>query len=1023
MDYLRNEVVRGNAVLIVGAGISRAMCSSAPDWKELLERALEMAVDGGAAPEEWASVVTSMLASGETSMWTSAAGLLTEKLKQANLYDHWLEETIGGLTPNSQGEELARLLVATGAPIFTTNYDTLLERATGLDTFSQKQPAQLLKLARGTLSGVGHLHGVWTDPSSLVFGSTDYAETFHEERPIRQVEEALSLLSNLVFIGARGTITDPNFGSLLQWCENTLPSHSVRHFALCLDDEMQHYSGLGIQPVSYGAAHSQLPTALRSWSREGGAAQSRRQVSALLRDHARKVAVQHSLLGSKLDESAQEITGIREVLIPPVFKELSDSEELLVNDTLYRQGLEKSTEDHREVEVHEVLASEADGPVLIVGREQEGSTSALLWMVHAYLEDSTDDYAAVVDFNSLPSPGYLQASLSHYFTDAGCLLDRPKDILQKMGIIAIDNVSPSHPRRFRKIVDAMKNHANARYLLCTKEVHHAALLRDLETAGLKCRVLHLAELRRKRAESLAELVLAVPTKEHAAESTSGQQREKVLRAALKVAKRERLPRGAYQLTLLISALLRRPSLAEATESGLLFDFVDALVARGLSMEDSPFAVRQLDEHLLFSDFAGEFARRRVNRMSQASGLEFLDRLLSEYSWDESAPEVLRWLMSLGVMREWRGQVFFSLPSFLYIYTAHKMDRDAELRKIVLSDTFYYDHVIGHYASLFGDEPTVVDAVIAELKKWNGLDGSGLTTGAKEGDALHESRLVSLPDEEEVDEAGGGDQVRLLEKEMGQQDEWDYDTSLVPGDEFSRHGGASPASDEEALYVALTLASKVLRDSESIKNPEMKLQSLREVLLGWGRFMEVIGQDASLFEMLTSALRRAELSEDDIPDVVSEFERLLPGYFVFGGLVTELATPRLRSSLKALVHDESNPVILSLAAMLALIIRGEGWLDVLRRAYGAAAQAAQVRSRVLTPIVFGFYLRSNLTKEELAALEGLIADVHIAPVSPKQAKVTRNVYLQKLRALRAREQAKALQRGHVWDESDPEVALG
>lgn len=115
-----------------------------------------------------------------------------------------------------------------------------------------------------------HLHGVWDEPSSVIFGQEDYAGLTRDPVYLSFVQ-TLWTAKTILFIGCSfDGMLDPDFGRLLEWTSTTFPHATVRHFAMVratdytpdkVDEFLNRYR---VQLVPYGSAHSDLGPFLRS---------------------------------------------------------------------------------------------------------------------------------------------------------------------------------------------------------------------------------------------------------------------------------------------------------------------------------------------------------------------------------------------------------------------------------------------------------------------------------------------------------------------------------------------------------------------------------------------------------------------------------------------------------------------------------------------------------------------------------------------------------------------------------------
>mgnify|MGYP002641682035 CR=1 FL=1 len=202
LRLLAESSIFGNLGLFVGAGLSKAVAPSdgvagALSWGELLESAAEKLglnwsdhIKPGLSYPEIASALCRSYSQKETVNYDSARDEL--KWQLARLTD-WLPD------PELEAPFRERLTALSPAWVITTNYDLVVESILG-NQFESLGPSRHF-VARKGLVPVYHLHGIRTDPDSIVITQEDYVALF---RPYdyRQTRLALTLEeSATLFLG------------------------------------------------------------------------------------------------------------------------------------------------------------------------------------------------------------------------------------------------------------------------------------------------------------------------------------------------------------------------------------------------------------------------------------------------------------------------------------------------------------------------------------------------------------------------------------------------------------------------------------------------------------------------------------------------------------------------------------------------------------------------------------------------------------------------------------------------------
>ncbi|MDQ6692628.1 MAG: SIR2 family protein, partial [Candidatus Dormibacteraeota bacterium] len=201
---LRAQLARGQALVVVGAGVSVAASGASPvaSWPGLLESGVQWCERyEPSLPAGWADLVRGFIGLGDVSSLLSAAEAVTERLggRGGGEYHRWLRETVGAL-PLADAA-VAQAVAALGAPVATTNYDGLLEQAMpGTGTLTWRDGARIQRVLRGDEKAVLHLHGYWDEPESVVLGIRSY-EAVLGDAAAQALQRAMGSLSSLVLVG------------------------------------------------------------------------------------------------------------------------------------------------------------------------------------------------------------------------------------------------------------------------------------------------------------------------------------------------------------------------------------------------------------------------------------------------------------------------------------------------------------------------------------------------------------------------------------------------------------------------------------------------------------------------------------------------------------------------------------------------------------------------------------------------------------------------------------------------------
>ena len=207
LDHLRDQLRSGSASVMVGVGFSKNAEKDEDveikDWTGLA-RVFYKEIHGHEASKEDPSLADPI----------KLASILTSN-KGHGYIDVLLERILpdNKIRPGKLHEELVEL---SWADIYTTNYDTLLERATPPEAYNivkgendilHKEHPRIIKL-----------HGSFPDVKPYVIDEKDYINYYRNHPKITNEIRGTLIRNELYLIGFSGD--DPNFKSWVTWLEN-----------------------------------------------------------------------------------------------------------------------------------------------------------------------------------------------------------------------------------------------------------------------------------------------------------------------------------------------------------------------------------------------------------------------------------------------------------------------------------------------------------------------------------------------------------------------------------------------------------------------------------------------------------------------------------------------------------------------------------------------------------------------------------------------------------------------------------
>ena len=144
--------------------------------------------------------------------------------------------------------------------------------------------ARAQEVLRGDEQAILHLHGFWQEPGSVVLGVRSYEQLLGAEHA-QAMQQAMTAMGTLLFVGFGAGLADPNFAALRAWMAWLFKGSEYRHFRLAMDGEVaglqaEHGQDERVLVLGYGPSHADLAPYLRRLAPGPAAACCRRSGSA-----------------------------------------------------------------------------------------------------------------------------------------------------------------------------------------------------------------------------------------------------------------------------------------------------------------------------------------------------------------------------------------------------------------------------------------------------------------------------------------------------------------------------------------------------------------------------------------------------------------------------------------------------------------------------------------------------------------------------------------------------------------------
>ena len=893
---LTGGATTSNWVGLIRHGIEAA--STDEDWAAMQQLNLEYALDKSDI-------------SGLIGVASQIAAKLRSRSPQA--YSDWLRDSIGSL--RGRRTNLAQALASLGLPILTTNYDDLMEKALNCPTVTWTDPEAMRAVFRYESKAIGHLHGVWTSPESVIFSESDYTRLLGDERG-QFVQQAHYSTKSFIYVGFGGGLHDPNFSRLVSRHSTMFPESRGDHFRLCLDSEISEledaHGSHDIRVISYGSEHDQLTEFIEELCVHiGSEPDTNRDRLTFAREAILDQIRAETVVGSHIDETADCELG--DITVAPVI--LPVPHEQFASMQNYDDDLKP-----RRIDAEESYAK--DKLVILAGEELSGITTALRWIV-----------AKAAFERPGSAPIFVDGRRCHLTKKPLDQQVRQEAILRRIvdhkradlpdHVMAIDNLVPDDSNNYYNIINDIRE-SRARFIVVGVKIgDEHQLFGDLKENRLTPEIVYLGKLGRSEIDLLARMVAP--------------KRSSFITDAVQDAlKREHLPRNPFTVSLLVCLFAQLGEASKhSSETAVLDDYVNLLLGRnGSAFLDARYALDPQNRQVVLAALAKLFVRQRKGALAQDDAVKCIREYFTSVSWKEDPIRTLETFREIRVLRVTNGVVQFQQSSYLHLFAAKAAIDDSEFLEELLADSVFYAPIIRHYAALLRSDSRVVEHVGGLLQ--------ALPTSAPFGRIFGKFEQTQAPEDlgglfqgpvpdEDIDDTDEADPIVGSDTEAIEEYDYSDDADMVP---FPLED-LSKLSPTLRRIRAVDLASRVLRDSDQLANLDLKLRVLKQVLLHWGVSLDSLEKDGVFEEparsMVDSLVEQGDVREHKAEEMTSRIAMFIPSFVIFSGLSACLTSRKLLLLHDDLINDEAfrqDDYGMAMAAMFAFDIQEKNWTKML-----------------------------------------------------------------------------------------------
>jgi len=935
---------RNNLVFVVGTGFSASTSGdeAVATWRGLIENGIEKAESLGTKPG-WATHVRGTLEYGfeqdDTDMVLSAASSVLKEFERHGeyIFPKWLQETVGQLQVVRR--ELGVKLRGLKYPLLTTNYDTLLENNDRRGT-DWTHPAEMQAVLAGVNSrDVGHLHGRWTNPESVILTDRQY-DALRSSEAAQALQKAASTLKSLVYIGFGAGLNDPNFGQLIKWHRTHFIPSAVDHFRLCRTSELENlraeHANDQIIPVAYGDSYEDLPAFLSNFESNGAieltkAGIARDVVSEAQTDFAEAMK-QDSILADTIDRAIDR--PISDVIRPPVLLPIPHAEYIKIRSENNASKVSR-LDPHYEVTLGDVL--------IVAAEENTGLTTAIKWLTLEaanYLNGASPLYVPFASCRKRNNPLSEAVRLE---AQRHQLIQRRTDELPPY-VLGLDSFSPFVDRLSEAtLAEVAKSDALLTIIGCVQGTEEEIVDR-LQRLGVKARVRYVGKLGAADIREYARLA-------------SPDNYEKLAEQVLVMLQAENLPKTPFTVSLLISVFVQGGKFAaNASQTSILDDYIGLLLGRGDPHDDARFGLDQTAREALLGNLAQTFVEQGVGGLSEVAVQASFESTFNKFAWDESTSEVLKSFLDRKILRRKGNHIEFARSSFLHIFAAKRATHDDQFRELLLARPLYYSSAITDYAALFRHDADLLTRLSALVQAGNEPREHSSVFEPLEL-ASPDLKLNDEPSEQNAASTGSatdttqGSRASRRDAIFDQQD----DADLPPFPTI--HEDEVPHSIQ--LLRTLELISTVLRDSDQVEDLELKERILRDVLTHWADAMDAIHDDQTFLDFVLKLIADLGIGKkdgSDQDDVIHEYQRAIPAAIVAGAVGSTLASRKLTKLLDRVVFDgasEPSDELIVIASFFLYSLAEPGWPARIMRLIRGRGNIWVIRNFFLNLLAFTY----------------------------------------------------------------------
>jgi hypothetical protein len=951
--FLREALARDQVILVAGTGVSAATGNGSPTstWIGLIDDGISRIEKqdpnrGALLRMRLETFEESLEEERRVSDLTNIATELRQEFEREDeqRFGRWLDRALGSLAVADS--TVAKALERLEAPIFTTNYDTLIERGLNRGSATWTQPDLMRKIAKGDSPEIGHLHGIFSDAKSVIFTEGDYGRVLGNAAA-QAVQTSAFTMKTFLFVGFGAGTQDPNFKLMIDNFGNAFGNTAGAHYRLCLSEEVREGSDLEpVTDLAYGNSFEDLsgfldslrpdrslPVAVDKRARSfDGLAARVRDNSTLWRDN----------------ESLEEKT-VQELVVPPIF--LPEPHDQYATSTVLDN-------DRKRLEPLEILDIAAGTKiVLIAGEENAGVSTALAWILNEALLVDASLHAHFIEDALVAGPRPLTKKLARSYRSWG--IDPFSDEDLASCVVAVDNLRYESSEKFDRAISDIAALQPRLMVIGVRQQDALELANALTEAGVSnVSIAYLGRFSNGEAHELARRV-----------SPGGERR--LVTAVMIVIREKRLPRNPFTITLLLE-LIRNGSKLKKQESeiAVLDQYLDLLLIGDFFREMRRDDLTLRNKRVVLVAVARKLVERKEDRAQQSELVKWVQDLFHELGWPHDALSCVEDLVRRRVLSKGPDNTIqFQRSAYLELMAGIAAQEDEKFRELVFASPLELASIVRTYAAMSRNDANVLRLMESQIDLINVVPPTG-SVFARVRQLEAPAHLFA--DGGEAVDSRESDSKEVVEREKINESYYDdTDDTDRPAFLTARLEDLPPG---RIAMLVVDLASRVLRDTDEIRDQELKAKLLKKVLVAWVGFVDLFEDDLRLHPDFDDNIREF-FKEDENPSEkeVEAFKammlRVVPSFLTLSGITYCLSGPSLVPLLGTVELKEfDNADFAGIIRTLALYGSGSNtWVKSLASLHPTAARSWFSASFLASIARYAYISDPRLTDNDRAAI--------------------------------------------------------